>query len=137
MTKEQIKDIADNLSMGLVCYVHKKTKAIISVPDPNGDFDQEEGFEDEIKEVKKNSKNYVETEKMGSRESFQVMEAFAEQMEDKAFQSRLIKALNRPKTFHNFKYEIDDSEYREQWFEFKALKEYEWVEELLKLENLL
>ncbi|GBD89199.1 hypothetical protein BMS3Abin03_03149 [bacterium BMS3Abin03] len=46
----------------------------------------------------------------------------------------LFKILNRRSPFANFKAEIDESDYRERWFEFRDKKYEEYVREEL-LEN--
>jgi len=47
------------------------------------------------------------------------MENFKHQVQNDEFEIKLDQALNRRKPFQKFKNLIDNSEYREQWFEFK------------------
>jgi len=48
------------------------------------------------------------------------MADFAEIVDDSILQNKLINALNRPKPFQNFKWQIDNSgEFRQRWFDFK------------------
>lgn len=56
---------------------------------------------------------------MRSNESFQIMEDFVEFVNDKTLQNKLREALVRRKPFHNFKLLIDNSRYRDDWFEFQ------------------
>ncbi len=76
-----IKEIAEYLEMGMVCYYHKTNGELVSLPDPLRDlsYDGDEWQEDE-KKVKKNAKNYLKFEGMTSRESFRIMEDFVEQI---------------------------------------------------------
>lgn len=59
-----------------------------------------------------------------SHESFEIMEAFAETLEDENFCGQLYHALNQRKPFANFKWKIDNSPYRQDWFDFKQ----KWLE---------
>jgi hypothetical protein len=138
MTDEQINELAGNLDIGLKCYVHKKTKAILTIPDELDEFNNDTDlWDDVIKELKKNSRSYVEIEKMGGRESFQVMEEFVQTVDDIQQREIFERALSRPKPFSNFKFDIDNSgPYRQQWFDFKNLKMVEWVKAQLSSKKL-
>ena len=53
------------------------------------------------------------------------MEAFAERLKgDEKLQNQLFRALNNRKPFANFKDIIDNSDYRQNWFDFK----FRWLE---------
>ncbi|HAB52519.1 MAG TPA: hypothetical protein DCE80_10190, partial [Ignavibacteriales bacterium] len=96
----------------------------------------EEPWEDELKEVEKNWSDYFEFEGFESHESFQIMVDFAESIDNKRLQQNLINALNRPKPFQNFKWQIDNSgEYRQQWFDFKKMRYIEWIKEQIDLNS--
>jgi hypothetical protein len=56
---------------------------------------------------------------MTSSEAFRVMEDFAHSLSDDAFKAMLLNRPSRRKPFQNFRMEIDDSDYREDWFAFK------------------
>ena len=55
---------------------------------------------------------------------------FIEIIDDKFIQAHMIRVLNMPKPFRNFKFEIHNSapDYILKWFEFKAQKHCEWIE---------
>ena len=76
--------------------------------------------EDEYKEIDENFEDYFEFQGFDSHEFFQIMADFAEIVDDSILQNKLINALNRPKPFQNFKWQIDNSgEFRQRWFDFK------------------
>lgn len=131
ISKEKIKEIAEYLDCGMICYYHKKSYEITTIIDFDSHLGaDEELWEDVINEVEEHRDDYVEFDRMDSRESFRVMSDFTEVVGDSALREKLIDALNRPKPFGNFKWIIDNSgEYREIWFEFKNQKYIEWVEE--------
>ena len=77
--------------------------------------------------------NFLEVEPLESNESFRIMEAFAENLEDHHFQNKLVNTLRNRKPFANFKFAIDNSPYRQQWFGFKKKWLENYVKELLVL----
>ena len=50
------------------------------------------------------------------------MERFVSQIADKQFQAELENILERKKPFQNFKNKIDNSNYRQNWFDFKTIE---------------
>jgi len=129
ITKEQIKEIADQLDCRMKCYIDKETGIIKSVPD----FDilqtsDTEPWDDVLNELDENWGNYLEIERMESHESFDIMVEFAEDVDSKELHDDLINALNRKHPFQNFKWVIDNSgPYRQKWFDFKTQSLKDWV----------
>ncbi|WP_423820437.1 hypothetical protein [Salinimicrobium sp. TIG7-5_MAKvit] len=68
-------------------------------------------------------------EPMHSIHSYAVMESFADQLEVDGLKKKLLAALNRPKPFRNFNYLIHQSDFRQEWFDFRQDKNVEWVRE--------
>ncbi len=128
LSKEAIKEIADQLYGGMVCYINKQTHDIISIFDSDDFLDCTGCLQEEIEEIEKNPLDYVRIEKMSSRESYQIMEEFAELVPDIRIKERLFYALGQSKPFRKFKYEVEyDMNIREQWFKFKADRYEDWV----------
>ena len=129
LTDDQLSDIAQELEMGMECYVHKETGELKSFPE---DMIDEEEWLEVIDEIEKDAENYIEIEKMDSNHSYRVMERFIDTVEDKQLADRLYNAINRSKPFHNFRYELDYSdEYLKKWYAFKSQAMIEWVKEQL------
>lgn len=133
LSKENIKEIAEQLDCGEKAYVNKKTGEVIFIPD---EIDLATGetnpWEEEIKMVEKNKSDFHEIETPESRDSFGIMEDFANQVSDKRLQQKLFNALNNKKPFGHFKMLIDNSgKYREEWFSFKNARLKKWVKEEL------
>ena len=63
--------------------------------------------------------NYICIEPLDSNESFMIMEDFTETMNDLHMRQRLTNALSHRKPFANFKQLIDNSDFRQNWFDFK------------------
>ena len=64
---------------------------------------------------------------MDSNSAFQVMEDFADSINERIFKERLFIILSRPKPFANFKAEVETSKFRQDWFDFKQLTYMDWV----------
>jgi len=73
LSKKQIKEIAEFLDMGLICYIHRNTKEIKSIVDLDDPYVDPELWEDLQQEIDSNIDAYVKIEKMSSRESFEIM----------------------------------------------------------------
>lgn len=134
MTDQAIIELADNLDCGLRCFVHKGEKKIMTVPDIHEYDDNYEYWNKVLKEIKD---QYIEIERMNSNESFRLMTNFIETIGDLRLKSRLEGALNNPKPFRNFRFEIDQSgPFLQKWFDFRRRQMIEWVKAQLLVNNL-
>ena len=136
-TKEQLKEISEQLDCDFRAFYHKQTGDLIFVPDYNKFYDiDKRAWQDEFDKLDKHFSDYHEIDAMEARDSFQVMGDFAEQVTDTRLRDKLITALNRKKPFREFKFTIDNAgEYRQSWFDFKNKRYIEWVEEQIKIQN--
>ena len=135
MKEEDIKEISEQLDCGFCAFVHKRTGQMIFIPNENELPDIEfDAWKEELELLKRNPSDYYEIEKWSSREAFQIMEEFAETLnENKQLQGRLLYALNNRKPFREFKFIIDNSgDFRQQWFDFKNKWQIDYVEQELK-----
>lgn len=129
-------NIAGELETGVRIFVHKTTGEVRSYMDREYFMDLDDETEAIFQQfLKSESADYVEVERWSTRESFEIMADFAEQLEDEpALKKQLISALNRPKPSRHFKYLIDNSgQPREQWFAFKNARQQDHVKEQLEL----
>jgi hypothetical protein len=65
-----------------------------------------------------------------SNESFRIMHRFVESLNESLFKFELIQILQHSKPFRHFKINIDNSEFREQWFDFKRNE----IEKMVEIE---
>ncbi|MBK8381251.1 MAG: hypothetical protein IPL16_05040 [Ignavibacteria bacterium] len=138
LTEEQISDIAQDLEAGLKCFIHKVTGEVKTLPDElNGNMEiDEELWQDVIDEIDNDEENFIVIEGMDSRESYILMEKFIDTLEDKQIIARLTNAINVPKPFHTFRYELNYSdEYLQKWYAFKSQQMIEWVKKHLLLNS--
>ena len=132
LTENQIKEIAELLECGQQCFIHKPTGRIESHPDTTGYFFDPEPWQELIDKIELDWDNYMEIERMDSSESFNVMRDFVDSLAKGETKIRLENALARPKPFRNFKYEIEQSEFREAWFKFRLESYIKWVKKELE-----
>ena len=117
-----IKEIAQELDCGNDCYYNTKTDEIIAIPNFSINSDDEafmECFGADLKKVKKNKTDIIKIEVLESFESFKIMERFTDQISDSQFKTELENILRNKKPFQNFKNRIDNSDKRQNWFDFK------------------
>jgi hypothetical protein len=137
--KPLVKEIAGNLDAGLICYLNPDTLELEDIPenlvnDPY-EFEAMTGTSLEDWGLKNSEwENCLTFEPLESHESFQIMETFTNNLVDTRFQEKLANALNRRKPFANFKVIIDNSAYRQNWFDFKNQWMENHVKELLLFE---
>lgn len=117
-----VKEIAQELDCGFDCYYNLRTDEIIAIPSFLQFSDEEdfkEAFKDSLKEVEKHKKDFIKLEVLESFESFKIMELFVEQLTDQNLKIELQSILTNKKPFQKFKYKIDHSDFRQNWFDFK------------------
>jgi hypothetical protein len=137
-TKENIKEIAEQLDCGFRAFIHKTTGQLIFVPDENNltsiDLDP---WDEEFKVLENNNHDFYEVERWTSSEAFDVMSEFAEQLGDRSLQNRLFEALRRQKPFREFKFVIDNAgDFRQEWFDFKNNWQQQYVAKELQRINM-
>lgn len=137
--REVIKEIAESIDSGLVCFLNLDTAETEDFPqemleDPE-EFEAMTGESFEGLNFKHNNwANWVSFEPLASFESFDIMRRFTDSLEDKWFIDKLNNALNNKKPYANFKAIIDNSNHRQNWFDFKKKFMENHVKELLLME---
>lgn len=130
-----VSEIADNIDAGFVCFLNMDTLETEEIR-KEWMYDPEEyeamtgeSFETDFKYPSWG--NCLTFEPLESHESFEIMRRFADNHTDVRFQNKLFNALNNRKPFANFKFIIDTSEFRQDWFDFKKRRMEIHVKELL------
>ena len=135
--KTLVSEIADSLLAGLICFFNPDTLELEDIPkelayDPE-EFEMMTGENLESAGLKhENWQNCLTIEPMESNDSFKIMEYFVDEVKDINFQEKLINALNSKKPFANFKYLIEDSDYRQHWFDFRQAQYELYVWDAIK-----
>ncbi|NOQ26813.1 MAG: hypothetical protein GQ564_15745 [Bacteroidales bacterium] len=136
ISSKEITEIAQELESGFKIYINCDTLEFKAIFDYKDTFGDTEIWEEEQEKIEKEWENYIIINKMESWEAFKIMEEFTYEVKDERMQEDLTKILNRKSPFANFKFEIEDSEYREQWFKFRTKKYEDFTKEKLELEEI-
>ena len=136
ISNDVIKDIAQNLEMGMKSWYHIPTGEILSAPDRMKHDIDDELWEEAFNEIDGKMHECIAFECLETHEEFKIMESFMEnEVSDKKLCTRLIIALSNRKPFRNFEYLIDDSDYREAWFAFRLKWYMKHVQQELEFYN--
>ena len=120
-----IKEIAQELDCGFDCYYNFKTSKIVSIPNFSHIADEDdfkEAFRIDFEKIEKNQTDFIKIEVLQSFESFKIMEQYVEQLTNQKLQLELENILANKKPFQNFKYLIEHSDFKQNWFDFKRSK---------------
>ena len=142
--KEEIyKEIADDVSAGLIAFVNLDTGEYRSYTEMGLEeidfYDDDIDWQREEKEYLEKMENWEHRLKitpMESFEAFQVMEDFANECipENDPFQKVLLKELSKSRPFARFKDEVFSSPYLQDWYKFKLEKYMEYVKDEIQRE---
>jgi hypothetical protein len=135
LTSKQINEIAQDLETGMKVYLNKETLEFEAVLDWD-DITDPEPWDEIIEKIENEWTDVIVFEKLNSKDGFQIMEDFLDEIEDQRLKEDLIKILNRKSPFANFKNEIESSDYRQMWFDFRTMKYEEYVKRQLDDENV-
>ncbi len=137
-----IKHVEEALELsGMRHFIHKESFDLLSYPDSESEtYADMDIFEDTIQEITKHAESYVEVEPISSREAYIIMEDFTDIVHNISKQSALMRALNRPNPFRQFRYALEDIELLDEWYDYKnnAYKNLavRWVEMFLEKEEI-
>jgi len=134
-----VKDTADSLSAGLVCYINPVTLEKIEIPqsiidtmmfdeedEEDQDEEEDEPFYADLKRINRDWEKTITISPPESRESFSFMEQFVDSLPESRLSKMLMEALSGRKPFRHFNSIIHQSDEREAWFAFrqKCLENY-------------
>ncbi len=110
-----------------VYYDREANKVVTSWPDGYLDdetLDEDSGDPKKLaKEYRKNKKRYFPIYEMPSSEAFSIMEEFVKQLPDVADKYRLEGALNGRKPFSNFRRQLNETDFLQQWYDYSDREE--------------
>ncbi len=134
--KELIRSITEEIDMGMICFLNTDTLEVESVLGESYNAYGNDDFKDFYQEVYDKVDNWVNLiriEPPQSWQSFKIMEDFIATCisDDDSVKNHLWDAISKKKPFQNFKFLIDDSQYRQCWLDFKQAKLERFVLEQL------
>ena len=132
LSKKQINSIAQDLDLGMDCYVHKETGEAITIPSNLDEFDDVESWKEELKNVKKNRDQYILIEKMDSSDSFKIMRRFMGKIANPSIRNKLMISISQNKPFQRFRDILDyNGDVLEDWYQFKQDEIERYVKRIL------
>lgn len=137
--KEVIASIAEDIDAGMICFLNTDTMehVILMGKSYYSYWEEDDEVNDEYRKGVLDKvdtwKHYIQIDPPESGQSFNIMERFIEHCipDNDSIKNRLWNAISRHKPFQNFKFIIDNSEYRQNWFDFKQSQLEELVSEQL------
>lgn len=127
LSDRQIREIAERVDAGEMCYIHAGTGEAIFVVDDELSWDDADE-EDEMEKIHSwEEKDTIRIKKPKSYEAFKFMERFVnEVIPEGRLKEDFEQALSKKHPFRNFSAIADRCEYQEAWYEFKqnALEAY-------------
>lgn len=120
--KKLIKEIAELIDCGMVCFLNPDTLELVYMPQGmfDGTFDADTGpFEEDLERMDTEWERNIRIEPTESFESFRIMEQFIDEVDNRHLKNNLQNALEGKKPFRNFKNIVECSDYRQNWFDFK------------------
>lgn len=131
---EIVKDIAEMLDMGMVCFYHKATGEFEYYPDElRAPIYDEEVWAEVMDKVEENYTDYIRIEGMHSSEAFRVMEDFVNGIDEVNIRERFMDAISYKKPFSNFNDLVRVyPQIQKQWFVYKLDRYVDFVREQME-----
>ena len=137
ISPDLINKMAQNIDMGLVNYFNPIEQKLIAIPNDSIVIDEvefEKSWKEDLATIKKWGKNIITISQMESFESFKIMEDFTSHISDQHLKYKLENILEDKKPFRNFNHVINNSDFRQAWFDFKQKASKKYVLELIAIE---
>ncbi len=126
LTDAEIATMAEDLDMGMRCFINIKTGKLMSAIPDDGYVDV---CDENLKLFLANEDDYFELEQLRSGISFRMMEDFVDRVDDEKVKEKLINALQKRKPFRNFRDVLDHSDYIEDWYDYKRACTIDWFKQ--------
>ena len=122
LPEETVREIAEMLDCGHVCYLNPDTNETVFIPNPASweYFEEPDMVTKELEKVDSWERR-IKLDPPESFESFQFMESFIEELpeSESTLRNKLISVLSHSHPFARFKAVIDNCPYRQEWFDHK------------------
>lgn len=119
-----LEEIAESLDTGFIVYVHRRTFELLSYPDPAhwSELDALDRWVAIKDRLETEAADFVEIGPPPSKESYQMMQDFAQQVRDARLRERLLEALRSPKPFRHFRHMVDESDEADAWAAYRLAR---------------
>ncbi len=118
--EEMVREIAEMLDCGHICYLNPHTNETVYVLNPSSCEYYEESDVDILEKVDSWDRR-ITLKPPESFESFKFMEGFIDELPESGYslRNKLVSALSHSHPFAHFKAVIDNCPYRQEWFAYK------------------
>src|ERR1700733_15069188 len=99
---ELLKDIAEHLDMGMLCFYNKTNGELETYPEGLKDSGLEDDCAAVTGKIEASFDDYLQIEKMNSFEAFEVMEKFINGINHIPTHNKFVEAISRKKPFAHF-----------------------------------
>jgi hypothetical protein len=131
---ELLKDIAEYLDTGMLCFYNKTSGELETYPEGLEDSGLEDEWAEVTGKIEASPDNYLQIEKMNSVEAFEVMENFINGINHIPTHNKFVEAISRKKPFAHFNDMLSYyPDLREQWFAYKLQSYIEFVKAQVEL----
>jgi len=119
LSKKEIKHIAEELDAGSNVHINLENNTIKALPNDDDleNYDDDNLWANDIAEIEA-WENSIKLEPLESWVNYEIMEDFIETLSDHQMQAKLEIALGKRRPFAHFKAIVENSEYRQLWFEY-------------------
>jgi hypothetical protein len=119
LSEKEIKQLAEELDCGLEIHINLDDNTIKALPNDDDleNYDDDNLWANDIAEIEA-WENSIKLEPLESWVSYKFMEDFIETLSDHQMQAKLEIALGKRRPFAHFKAIVENSEYRQLWFEY-------------------
>ena len=122
ISEETVREIAEMLDCGHICYLNPDTKETVFILNPGSwQYYEESDVDTENLEKVDSWERHITLTPPESFESFRYMEGFVDELpeSESSLRNKLISALSHSHPFARFKAVIDNCPYRQEWFAYK------------------
>jgi len=131
---ELLKEIAEYLDTGTLCFYNKTNGELVTYPEGLEDSGLEDEWAEVIEKIEASPDDYFQIEKMNSVEAFEVMESFINGIRHIPTHNKFIDTISRKKPFAHFNNMLSYyPDLREQWFAYKLQNYIEFVKSQVEL----
>ncbi|MEY2924063.1 MAG: hypothetical protein RLZZ337_611 [Bacteroidota bacterium] len=113
-----LREIAEQIDLGQICYFNKKTKQHFFIPSQVED--DAEFYQEAIQRKKDEKKELIEIKAFDSKTAFLLMEEFVQGIDDFEVQSSFMEALYNERPFANFKQKARQHRVEKEWSAFRV-----------------
>jgi hypothetical protein len=131
---ETLKEIAEYLDMGMLCFYNKTNGEVENYPDGLEYSGLEDVWAEVTGKIEAFPDDYLQIEKMNSREAFEVMKNFIDGINHIPTHNKFIDTISRKKPFAHFNDMLSYyPDLREQWFAYKLQSYIKFVKSQIEV----